>query len=415
MKVIFRASLIALAVLQIIATRVHAADSDSITQMFSFSGFGTVGVAHSSESQADFTSSVFKPDGAGYTSSWSASVDSLIGAQLTANFTSNLSAVVQIIVEQNFDNSYTPHVEWANLKYQFTPDISLRVGRTDLPVFLFSDTIKVGYTYPWLRPPVEVYSLLPNTQSDGADASYRVHAGDVSNTLEGNFGYTAQGVPHDRGTAYGNDSLSISDTIEYRSFTFRVSYERARLTLSAYDPFLNLFKLFGPQGIALADKYNSDSKIATLEVVSASYDPGRWFVISELGHAHYNSILGESTAGYVSAGYRVAAFTPFITYAQETAVGNFDPGLSLTGLPPALAAMGAGLNAGLNALLESIPASRTVSVGVRWDLMKNLDLKLQVDHTRLGSDSFGTLINIQPGYPPGGTVNLFGADINFVF
>ena len=94
--------------------------------MFSFSGFGTFGAVHSSENKADFTSSLFKPDGAGHGHDWSADVDSLIAAQVTANFTPQLSAVLQVVSEQNYDNTYRPHVEWANIKYQFSPDFETR-------------------------------------------------------------------------------------------------------------------------------------------------------------------------------------------------------------------------------------------------------------------------------------------------
>ena len=98
--------------------------ADPNTSMFLFSGFGTLGVVHSSEDLADFTASIFKPNGAGYTRSWSPSVDSLIGGQVIANFSPKLSAMVQAISEQNYDNTYTPRIEWANLKYQLTPEAS---------------------------------------------------------------------------------------------------------------------------------------------------------------------------------------------------------------------------------------------------------------------------------------------------
>src|ERR1700684_422544 len=103
---------------------------DSGSSVFSFSGFGTVGETHSSEDKADFTASIFQPNGAGHTRIWSPEVDSLIGGQL--------SAVVQVIAQQNYDGTYRPHVEWANVKYQFTPDLSARIGRVELPTFLFS-------------------------------------------------------------------------------------------------------------------------------------------------------------------------------------------------------------------------------------------------------------------------------------
>jgi hypothetical protein len=407
------------AVMALITLPVCAVGADSelsaIASIFSFSGFGTVGVTHSSEDNADFVASIFQPNGAGHTRNWSPEVDSLIGGQLSARITPALSAVVQAIAEQNYDGTFRPHVEWANIKYQFTPDLSVRIGRIELPTFLYSDTRKVGYTYPWVRPPLEVYSLLPITASDGGGFSYRLNLGDVTNTTQGSYVQSNTPQPDNRGTALARDSANISNTTEYKALTFRVSYQHARLTIASLDGFLDNFRMFGPQGIAIADKYNADNKPVDTEVIGASYDPGHWFLISEWAHARLNSFLGENTAWYASGGYRVGQFTPYVTYAHESAASNSDPGLSLAGLPPAAAGFAAGLNAGLNAILQAIPAQSTVSLGGRWDFAKNLDLKAQFDHTRVGADSDGPLINIQPGFRPGGTVNVFSATVDFVF
>lgn len=88
-----------------------AADSRdaSGTSMLSFSGFGTLGVVHSSERLADFTNGTLKATGAGFTDEWSAGVDSTLGAQVVATITPQLSATVQIVSEQLTDNSYSPH------------------------------------------------------------------------------------------------------------------------------------------------------------------------------------------------------------------------------------------------------------------------------------------------------------------
>jgi hypothetical protein len=96
---------------------VLAAADDSAASLFSFAGFGTLGIVHSSEEQADFTTSIFKPNGAGYTRAWSTDPDSRIGAQVTFDPTAQLSAVLQVISEQNYDNTYKPYIEWANMKY----------------------------------------------------------------------------------------------------------------------------------------------------------------------------------------------------------------------------------------------------------------------------------------------------------
>ena len=397
--------------------RAYAASDDASASIFSFSGFGTLGVVHSSELDADFTDSTFKPNGAGFTRAWSPDVDSRLGAQVTANLTSQLSAVVQVISEQLYDDTYRPHVEWANIKYQFTPDLSVRVGRTVLSTFMFSDTRKVGYANPWVRPPVEVYSLVPVSSSDGVDASYKLHVGDFVQTIVGTFGRTAQGLPPSLGggTAHGRALWLISDTIEYCAATVHISYQDVHLTVPGLNGLFDAFQQFGPQGIALANEYDQDDKLGTFIGVGAMYDPGRWFALGEWGHDDFHSALGSNTAWYVSGGYRLPKVTPYLTYSKVSVNSNTsDPGLTLSTLPPFLVGAATGLNAALNATLATVADQKTMSVGARWDFIKNVDLKVQYDHTRLGAGSSSTLINIQPDFVPGGTVNLFSLAIDFV-
>jgi hypothetical protein len=394
----------------------ESADPGSGTQqLFSFSAFGTLGVVHSSEDFADFTSSIYQPGGAGYGGSWSAAVDSLIGAQVTANITPKLSAVVQIIAQQNYDNTYTPHVEWANVKYLFTPDFSVRLGRIVLPTFLASDSVNVGYTIPWVRPPPEVYQLVPITNSDGVDISYRLHISSLTDTLQGHYGQNNSRLPYDRGSTDAKNLWGFINTAEYGPFTVHLAYQQLHLTLASTDPLFNAFRLFGPQGIAIADEYNLDNKLFVTETIGASYDPGQYFLMSEWARDSSNSTYGVGTAWYISGGYRLGKFTPYLTYAEVKTDRNSDPGLSLTGLPPNLAGFAAGLNAGLNAILETNPDQNTVSVGSRWDFVRNFDLKLQIDHSRHGPGSSGELSNLQPGFRPGGEDNLFTATLDFVF
>jgi hypothetical protein len=396
---------------------VRATAEDPTASMFSFSGFGTVGAVHSSETQADFTNSIFKPNGAGYTDPWSTNVDSRLGAQVTAHFTSQLSAVVQVISEQRYDNTYRPHVEWANIKYQLTPDFSVRVGRTVLSSFLFSDTRKVGYANPWVRPPVEVYGLVPITNSDGVDASYTVQMGDFVHTIVGSFGKHNSSLPPGDlgGSAQARHIWLISDTVEYGAATVHLAYLDLHVTVPGFRGIFDAFRQFGPQGMALADKYDQDNKRVSFIGAGAMYDPGRWFVLGEWGHVDFHSVLGSSTAWYTSGGYRISKFTPYLTYSDVKLNSNSsDPGLTLSALPPSLLGPATRLNAGLGAILASAAVQRTLSVGARWDFIKNAAFKLQYDHTRMGAGSPGTLNNIQPGFASGGTVNLFSATLDFV-
>ena len=388
--------------------------------LFSLSGFGTLGVVHSDNDKADYLVDAFHPDGAGHTHRWSADGDSRVGLQLTTNFNSRFSAVVQVVSEQRYDGTYRPAVEWANLKLAITPDFSVRAGRVVLPIFMVTDSRKVGYANPWVRPPVEVYSLVPVTSNDGVDASYRMRLGEATNTVQATLGRSDSRFPGSAGlgsgTAKARKLVAFVDTFEKGFFTARFNYGQARLTIDEYTPLSDAFRLFGPQGAALADKYGVMDKRVDFVGVGATYDPGNWFVTAEWADFNTRSVIGKKNAWYASGGYRFGKATPYLTYARMKPDSNTsDRGLSLAGLPPQLAAIGAQLNATLNAQLAAIPSQYTVSVGVRWDFMRSAALKLQYDHVSLGSSSYGTFGNLQPGFQAGGRVQLFSAAVDFLF
>jgi hypothetical protein len=383
--------------------------------MFSFSGFGTLGLVHSSERNADFVADFYQPSGAGFSRDWSADLDSRLGAQVTANFTTRISAVLQVISEQNADDTYTPHVEWANLKYQFTPDFSVRVGRIALPTFLVSDYRKVGYANPWVRPPIEVYSLVPITANDGADVSYRIVAGGLSSTLQVTYGQSdvkePSGVTDKARRVWG-----VTNTIERGALTVRATFEQGDVTIASINPLFAAFRQFGPPGDAIADTYDSVAKSFDFIGIGGRYDAGAWFVMSEWGRTESHSALGKRSAWYASGGYRLGKFTPYLVYAEARLNSNAsDPGLNQANFPADQAATIAGLDGALNTLLRSPPVEKSVSAGVRWDFMKDVDFKVEYEHIAHGAGSTGSLVNPQPGLQPGGVVNVFSAAVNFVF
>lgn len=406
-----------------LATAVYALDAradDTIAPMVSFSGFGTLGAVHSSERLADFTNTFFKPNGAGFSHDWSTDVDSLIAGQVTINPAPQLSAVLQVISEQNYDNTYRPHVEWANIKYQFTPEFDVRAGRTALPTFIVADSRRIGYANPWVRPPLELYRLVPVTSNNGIDATYRVPVGAATNTFQMAAGESDTKFPNSgvfgAGTGKARGQVTLVDTFERGPLTVRASYSQSHLTVAEFNPLFDAFRQFGPQGTAIADKYDLNNRIVSSRGLGASYDPGSWFVTAEWGRANTHSVLGDRTGWYASSGYRFEKFTPYIIYAQAIANSSTsDPGLTVSALPPPLAGPAASLNAALNSLLHMIVVQNTVSVGGRWDFVKNAAFKLQFDRTRHGAESSGTLNNLQPGFQFGGKVNVLSVTIDFVF
>ena len=56
-------------------------------------------------------------------------LDSVLGVQASWRFSPQLEAVVQGISRYGYRGDFSPEVAWAYVKYDPTPDLSLRAGR----------------------------------------------------------------------------------------------------------------------------------------------------------------------------------------------------------------------------------------------------------------------------------------------
>ncbi|WP_347332415.1 porin [Marinimicrobium locisalis] len=375
---------------------------------WNINGFGTLGVVHSDEDQADFTSGLLAEEGAGYSDSWSAKVDSKVGVQLSSNFTPKFKAVLQLTSEQGHDGSFDPEVEWANVSYNVTPDFTVRVGRTVLPTFMASEYRKVGYAMPTVRPAEEVYDLVPITNSDGIDIIYQKRFDEVTNTLHLLYGQKSTDLP-DGFELDADNAITLANTLEWRETTLFASYSQADLTTDVLAPFFDSFRAFGPQGEKLADYF--DLNDTTLRVVSLGgrYDPGDWFVTGEWANSRSRSFIGEHRGWYLTGGVRINALTPYLTVADLRAKGELShPGLPIPQAEP--------LNQGLNQLLYGNTSDQgRVAMGLRWDFTPDMALKIQYDRLNLRRGTRGVLSNTQPGFEGDDPVSLFSATVDFVF
>ncbi|NEX59490.1 porin [Noviherbaspirillum galbum] len=386
--------------------------------VFTFSGFGTLGAVHSSERDADFTTHVFKPNGAGASHDWSFAPDSLLGGQVNARFGPRLSAVLQVVAEQRYDKTWRPQAEWANLKYQFTPSFSARIGRIALPGFLAADYRKVGYAIPWVRAPRDVYLLGPVTSNDGIDASHTIAVGEGNNTLQAYYGRKdIRSTYQDGDPILARDSFGIVDTLEVGPLTLRAGYQTGRMSMGSSKDFFDRVRQFGSAGGQLADRYDLWDKTYRLMSFGGNIDQGRWFLTTEWAQLKTNSWAGDGQAWYAGAGYRIGHVTPFASVSRVRLTSPAsDPGLPVASLPAFLRPATQQANGVLDSLLGAIiPDQRTLSAGMRWDAAKNTAVKVQVDHMDLSTGSGGALKNLLPGFSPGGQVNLFTVSVDFVF
>jgi len=396
---LFKPNAVALATLSLVSLNVLAADG---SPRFSFSGYGTLAAVHSSEKNADFTGSVLQPNGAGYTSSTSTTPDSKLGAQLNAVFNDKFSAVVQVVSQYQYDSSYTPQIEWANVKYKLTPDLSVRLGRIALPSYLMSESRLVGYASTWVRPPEEVYGVLPLTSNDGVDVSYSHQFGDARNTTQAYYGTNKVNIPGG-GTAKAKVSWGVNDTVEVGSLTLRAAYTALKedLDIAGLAPLFGGMAALGETD--MLEKYGPTGMQTSALALGVMYDPGQWFVMSEFVNYKGAGILTDGRSWYVAAGYRIGKFTPYVMHSEVKAL--FDEETN-----------GGPLNAAINTTLQQSNATqKSTSIGLRFDAMKNVDVKLQYDWVSPGATSGGRLGNVQPAYVYGKSLNVATVAVDFVF
>jgi hypothetical protein len=368
-----------IAILGIFAFITNALAVETDQPTFTFGGFGSLGISHSSMRLGDYTLDSTIPNGPGLSKDWSTGNDSRIAGHLAAKFTPKISAVLQFVSEYHTPNTYEPEVELANVKYAFTPDAYIRAGRIALPTFLDSDNRDVGYTYAWIHPPIELYRQLAITHSDGVDAMYRVAIGDIGNTIKAIL-YGENTIERSTSKSISKDMWGIFDTIEYGPTITHIGYQE-RLAASE-----NL-----QTGVTGAWVRNSDLSIGI------NYDPGNWFAMSEWIQRKSTTNI---TAMYASAGYRIKKYTPYLTYSQNSQ-GSFLPEFP---------------QPSSSSLRLANRAQSTVSLGVRWDFMKNTDFKFQYDQVQLSDNSNGFLANVPSNVTVyGAKFRVFTAVVDFVF
>ncbi|MEM8513315.1 hypothetical protein RCH14_002645 [Massilia sp. MP_M2] len=378
-------------------------------------GFGTVAAVHATQDLGDYTVNPNSPGQAGYSKAWAFDVDSRAGAQLNVRFDKRWSAVVQATQEKSIENSYKTYLTWANVKFQATPELSLRAGRIALPLFLSADYRKVGYALPWLRAPVELYSLMPITNSDGVDASYRWHTGQIKHETTVFLGRATARLNTEL-TGKARNIVGVTESATAGALTMRVTAAQALLVVPGAQSLFDGLRAFGPPGEALAARYDIAKRHVRVFSAGFNYDPGDWFVIGESGRINTGSILGDQTASYLSAGRRFGNLAPYVTYARLVAnLAAQTAGLPLDGLPPEAAAVAGVLNDALNEQLRQIGVQDTASIGVRWDVARSIAIKAQLDRVKPRGGSIGTLINVQPGFRSGQAFNVISLGMDVIF
>jgi len=336
---------------------------------FSLNGFGTLGLTHANDGNAEFVRDLSQPNGA--RNGWSAKVDSLIGLQGKILFSAETEAVVQVVSRHHYDGSYDPELTWAFLRHDFSPDFSLRVGRLGTEFYMLGDSRLVGYSNISIRPPPDFYGSLVFSYIDGVDIN--VVRPLAKGLLSGKLfaGISPEKTPFFPGLDWDlSGSVLVGGYLEYQNdpWQFRLSHARVR-----FEHETPIDKKFGFPYLSMVPVMKMADQWSCFSSLGLVYDQGPLNVQFMLNRIKQDSPTYEnSQAGYILAAYRLGSVTPYLGYSRSLTSSNTLP---VSGIPQLDGPHGI-----TNFLINiSRIDQHTVTLGSRWDIKKNLALKAQVD------------------------------------
>ena len=341
----------------------------------SLSGFGTAGGTFTSDGKYAYNHNSTEFTGA--SNSFDVGLESRIGVQAVVSFDPQWSVTVQEVARLRGSKNFDPGTEWLYAQYQPDSNLKLRLGRVVLPVFLISDTINVGYAVPWFRAPNEVYFAEPLEHLDGGQALWQQSLGAFQLKLEATYGDAEAslnfgGVPV---SAKSKSTFNAAVSLSWRNFLVRYAETDLNSATSV------LVSATENLSLNVHDRFHC---------VGLQYDDGKALLMSEWTKRDENKLAGfgkpftEDTSWYSAAGWRLGKFTPLLSYSV----------LNVT-----------------DSLLQNAASYHTWSASLRYDVINNLDLKVQISRPQAADTAYWILAN--PVSDERVNVYSFGAD--FVF
>ncbi|HEX8602602.1 MAG TPA: hypothetical protein VF774_08145 [Pseudoduganella sp.] len=327
---------------------------DGAASSIKISGFGTGALTWTDTDDAQYVRAN-QASGAG--KHVRTGVDSNLGLQIDARINDWFSLTAQGLVHKAGEDSYGADATLAFAKLRVSDNLSLRAGRVGLPIFMISDYRHVGYANIMLRPPQEMYNLIPINSLDGADATWQQSLGDTTLTAQLAYGRTEEKAAGGNTTIVITNQRVVNVSAEHGPFTVRVSRSDAKFSAEVGD-------------------FATPKAKVSFTSAGAAMDWNNIVLQSEYGQTRGGSAPGKN-AWYLMGGYRVGKFVPFYSHGRVTG------GISQT----------------------------TDSVGLRWDAFRSAALKFQVDRVR--PQGSGMFVNVKPGFD--GPVTVGAVSVDFVF
>lgn len=376
-------------------------------------GFGTLGLLYHDDEGLEYRRSEAQPAGA-EAGKLDLATDSLAGLQLNAAWSRQLEFVAQAVTRRSADNDWSPEVTRGFVRYDPASWLRLEGGRIGWDIFPRADSRNIGYSLLTIRPAVEVFGFIPTDFFDGGQVALMQPVGTTLAGLKF-YGGNANGkfVDKDGSTNDLNGSKLWGGHLDGTVGDWALRLGAGVFELGQYpdlDALIAGLRQTGdPQATALAEDFARKDRTVVFLTAGAAYDGARTEVRIFVGHTQTDGYAAPNLDGaLVIAGYHLGRFTPYASWAVAHNRDDIRP----TGLPdtPPFAA----LNAGAYAVQAASRYDQSgAALGVRYDVMPRVALKVQLDHAWIRGSAMEFDRRADPGSDT--EMTLVGVALDFVF
>ena len=413
-----------------------------LSERVRFSGFARLVGGYLAEGDASYQ---------GYDNAIGYDQHSLFALQTDVALTRTFSFTTQLMAHASEDRD--TGLEWAYLTWRPSNSWNFKAGKLRTPFLFHSDTLDLGYAYPWIIPPQQVYTpyLFPNFT--GLGAAYQFNIWDWDIEAEAYWGRIDNFVVKDEfaaDTEVSNPRGLILDAWR-GNLRLRASYHLSDTELKLPQAARigrvsnNLVRELRERGFnRSADSLRAKSS-TTFTQLAVSYDALDYFLKAEYTRLRRTnaSAVPEFDSYYLSGGYTFHPFnlpiTAHATFASISTKGRDRPvedeiecspgglfGGLPGGLPGSLPLPAPSPNCFYRVLYREAfnyirdansPLDddlRSLSVGLRWDVNPAVALKAEWVHLRGAREQRG-FFTIDPMGDFDRKANLFLLGLEWVF
>ncbi|MDO6567372.1 hypothetical protein Q4561_09905 [Alteromonas sp. 1_MG-2023] len=333
-----------------------------------FSGFARVVGGYLSTDEAKYE---------GYDNSFSVSQKSLAAVQADYTFNDYFSMSGQLLWHS--DESRQSGVEWLYLTYQPNASWQFNIGRLRTPLLKFSDVIDVGFAYPWLNAPQQLYSGYLFSQYEGANARYLGYYNEVTFSVELYWGNFDDEILSNGTSSDVEVDGMFGGVIEtsYRGFQFRVATSFANDTAVELDELQPLIQGLRAAGFGdTADTLDINGASSSY-LLGVGYDSLNWFVTAEIIKVESEiDVLAAIDSSYITFGYYFDEILLHATIASSRqSLNEIDNPIPI-GFSPELDALYFAVEE-VNSYFPTDDLD-SLTLGARWDFRTNLAFKTEV-------------------------------------